>query len=104
MATKLPPRPKNLLEMIICDADLDYLGRSDFIPVSNNLYKELHEHGRLGTLQDWNELQIKFIEQHQYFTKTAQQLRNVNKNTQLSNIKAWMEKNKWYFRGDLWTV
>ncbi|HPX06834.1 MAG TPA: adenylate/guanylate cyclase domain-containing protein, partial [Tenuifilaceae bacterium] len=50
MATKLPPRPKNLLEMIICDADLDYLGRSDFIPVSNNLYKELHEHGRLGTL------------------------------------------------------
>ena len=55
MATKLPPRPKNLLEMIICDADLDYLGRSDFIPVSNNLYKELHEHGRLGTLQDWNE-------------------------------------------------
>lgn len=94
MATKLPPRPKNLLEMIICDADLDYLGRSDFIPVSNNLYKELHEHGRLGTLQDWNELQIKFIEQHQYFTKTAQQLRNVNKNTQLSNIKAWMEKNK----------
>ncbi|MBN1987890.1 MAG: HD domain-containing protein [Bacteroidales bacterium] len=94
MATKLPPRPKNLLEKIICDADLDYLGRSDFIPVSNNLYKELHEHGRLGTLQDWNELQIKFIEQHQYFTQTAQQLRNVNKNTQLSNIKAWMEKNK----------
>lgn len=94
MATKLPPRPKNLMEMIICDADLDYLGRSDFIPVSNNLYKELHEHGRLGTLQDWNELQIKFIEQHQYFTKTAQRLRNVNKNTQLSNIKAWMEKNK----------
>ena len=26
MVTKLPPRPKNLLEQIICDADLDYLG------------------------------------------------------------------------------
>lgn len=94
MVTKLPPKPKNLLEAIMCDADLDYLGRVDFIPVSNNLYKELHEHGRIGTIQEWNEMQIKFIENHQYFTNTARKLRNVNKNSQLENIKNWMEKNK----------
>ena len=41
MATKLPPEPSNLLEEIICDSDLDYLGRSDFIPVSNTLFEEL---------------------------------------------------------------
>ncbi len=41
MATRLPPKPSNLLESIICDSDLDYLGRSDFIPVSNTLYEEL---------------------------------------------------------------
>jgi len=35
------PRPANLLEEIICDSDLDYLGRSDFIPVSNTLFEEL---------------------------------------------------------------
>ena len=28
-ATKLPHQPKNLLEQIMCDADLDYLGRDD---------------------------------------------------------------------------
>ncbi len=94
MVTKLPPKPKNLLEAIMCDADLDYLGRVDFIPVSNNLYKELHEHGRIGTIQEWNEMQIKFIEKHQYFTNTARKLRNVNKNSQLENIKNWIEKNK----------
>lgn len=94
MVTKLPPKPKNLLEAIMCDADLDYLGRTDFIPVSNMLYKELHEHGRIGTIQEWNELQIKFIEKHQYFTNTARRLRNVNKNSQLDNIKKWIEKNK----------
>ena len=38
MATKLPPKPRNKLEEIMCDADLDYLGRSDMIPVSNTLY------------------------------------------------------------------
>lgn len=93
MSTKMPPMPKNLLEEIMCDADLDYLGRPDFIPVSNNLYKELHEHGKVGTLREWNELQIKFIDKHSYFTKTARRLRNVNKQSQLDKLKAWMEKN-----------
>ncbi len=93
MATKMPPRPKNLTEAIMCDADLDYLGRTDFIPVSNLLYKELHEHGKIGALHEWNELQMKFIEKHQYFTNTARKLRNVNKKSQLENIKAWIEKN-----------
>jgi len=87
MATKMPPNPQNLFERIICDADLDYLGRTDFLPVSNNLFKELHEHGRINSLSDWNGLQVKFIEQHQYFTNTAQKLRNVNKNIQLDKIK-----------------
>ncbi len=92
MATKMPPVPKNLLEQIICDSDLDYLGRTDFIPVSNMLYKELHEHGKIATLHDWNLLQIKFIEKHQYFTNTARRLRNVNKNIQLQNIRNWMQE------------
>lgn len=92
MATKLPPNPQNIMEEIICDADLDYLGRADFIPVSNMLYKELHEHGMVGSLHDWNTLQIKFIEKHQYFTKTARRLRNVNKELQLQSIKKWMEQ------------
>jgi len=97
MSTKMPPEPKNLLEQIICDSDLDYLGRTDFIPVSNMLYKELHEHGHIATLHDWNLMQIKFIEKHQYYTNTARRLRNVNKNNQLENIRKWMteiEKNE----------
>lgn len=93
MCTKLPPNPKSILEEIMCDADLDYLGRPDFIPVSNTLYKELHEHGKVGTLREWNELQIKFIDKHSYFTKTARRLRNVNKQSQLDKLKTWLEKN-----------
>jgi adenylate cyclase len=93
MSTKLPPNPKNLLEEIMCDADLDYLGRTDFIPVSNMLYKELHEHGKVGTLHEWNELQIKFIAKHSYFTKTARKHRNVNKQSQLDKLKNWMDEN-----------
>lgn len=93
MSTKLPPKPNNLLEEIMCDADLDYLGRTDFIPVSNMLYRELHEHGKIGTLREWNELQIKFIAKHSYFTQTARKLRNVNKQSQLDKLRSWMDEN-----------
>lgn len=88
MATKLPPEPKNLLEEIICDADLDYLGRSDFIPVSNTLYDELRAQDKIGSLNDWNKLQVKFISNHQYFTKTARSLREVNKQKQIERIES----------------
>ncbi|MCX6255674.1 MAG: HD domain-containing protein [Bacteroidia bacterium] len=88
MSTKLPPRPTNLLENIICDSDLDYLGRSDFIPVSNTLYEELKAQNKMGSLNDWNKIQVKFISGHQYFTETARSLREVNKQQQIERIQS----------------
>ena len=87
MATKFPPNPKNNLEMIICDADLDYLGRKDFVPVSRNLFMELYERKRIKSVNEWLKTQIKFIEKHTYYTQTALNKRDVNKNQQLENIK-----------------
>ncbi len=87
MATRMPPEPKDLLEKIMCDSDLDYLGRSDFIPVSNTLYEELKEQEKINNINDWNKLQIKFISGHQYFTETARNLREVNKQNQIERIK-----------------
>ncbi len=87
MATQLPPKPTNLLENIICDSDLDYLGRSDFIPVSNTLYEELKAQNKMGSLNDWNKIQVKFISGHQYFTETARSLREVNKQLQIDRIQ-----------------
>ncbi len=94
MKTKLPPKPVTLLEQIICDADLDYLGRADFIPVSGNLYRELRERGAIDDdINKWNKMQIKFIEGHQYFTNSAKQMRDVNKNNQLEAIRRLVEEN-----------
>jgi len=87
MSTKLPPKPTDLLENIICDSDLDYLGRSDFIPVSNTLYEELKAQNKMGSLNDWNKIQVRFISGHQYFTKTARRLREVNKQLQIERIQ-----------------
>ncbi len=87
MATKLPPQPKTKLEEIIADADLDYLGRRDMVPVSDTLYQELKVQGIIGSFNDWNKLQVKFLSAHQYFTETARTMRKVNKEEQIERIK-----------------
>ena len=92
MATELPHTPSDILEAVIQDSDLDYLGRADFVPVSNMLYKELTERGAKMSINDWNKAQIKFISSHQYYTKTAQSLREVNKQIQIERLKESVEK------------
>ena len=86
-STKFPPAPNNLLEEIICDADLDYLGRTDFIPYSRNLFRELSERKKIKSMSDWNKIQVSFIEKHQYYTETARSQRDINKQKQLENLK-----------------
>jgi class 3 adenylate cyclase len=87
MSTKMPPRPKTHLEMIMCDADLDYLGRPDFSPVSQNLFRELFERGKISTIEQWNRMQYRFILKHNYFTATARKLRDPGKQLVLIDLK-----------------
>lgn len=91
LATKMPPKPKDLLEKIICDADLDYLGRPDFIPISQNLFRELFERGKINTIDQWNKLQYKFIQNHTYFTTTARREREPGKQLVLKQLKEMFE-------------
>jgi len=39
-------------------------------------------------LNEWNKMQVKFISGHQYFTKTARSLREVNKQLQIERIQS----------------
>ncbi len=91
MSTQMPPTPRNTLEEIMCDADLDYLGRSDMVPVSSLLYRELKEHKKIKSWNEWNRLQISFITKHQYYTKTALSLREVNKQKQIERIRKLLD-------------
>lgn len=92
MVTEMPPKPTNLLEEIMCDADLDYLGRTDFVPVAYTLYKELRDHNKVSSLKEWNNRQVAFIKKHHYFTQTAKKLREVNKMNQLEKLEEELAK------------
>ncbi|MDZ4667445.1 MAG: HD domain-containing protein [bacterium] len=86
MATKIPQTPHNLLEQIICDADLDYIGRDDFWEIGGKLFLELKALEILKTELDWNRLQISFLSAHQYFTNGARNLRQKKKLEHLKEL------------------
>ncbi len=87
-ATRLPQTPNNKLEQILCDADLDYLGRDDFFMISHRLKLEWHERGQAQVLRDWYHGQIDFLSNHFYFTDSAKKLRRQKKIDNLNEIKA----------------
>lgn len=86
-ATRLPQTPTNKLDMILCDADLDYLGRDDFPIISPSLFEEWKAYGRLTDPVAWMDIQIRFLENHRYFTTASQQLREPVKQQHLADLK-----------------
>jgi predicted metal-dependent HD superfamily phosphohydrolase len=89
-ATRIPQSPRDLLAEVLCDADLDYLGRGDFIPIGNTLFAEMKAHGVLKTEREWNELQERFLARHQYFTRTNRTEREPVKQRHLAAVRAWL--------------
>ncbi len=93
MATKIPQTPRNLLEKIIADADMDYLGRVDFYKIGNRLKLELFHIKAINTELEWNKLQINFLNQHHYFTKFALNNREESKQKHLGELKKLVKHN-----------
>ncbi|MGB5238691.1 MAG: HD domain-containing protein [Flavobacteriaceae bacterium] len=86
-ATKVPQKPKNFYEEIVADADLDYLGRDDYNELSENLYQEFLHYGVVSNDEQWLELQINFLESHQYHVSLALENRTTKKQKKLSELK-----------------
>ena len=88
LTTKLPQSASNFLEKIICDADLDYLGREDFFMIAHKLRYEWNVLNiRKTSLREWYELQIMFLENHIFFTNSAKKLRDEKKSDNLKQVQ-----------------
>jgi len=86
MATKIPQTPLNPLQMIICDADLDYLGRSDYPEISQKLFQELKYMKVIETEEQWKNLQINFLKAHHFHTPFAIKNREPKKQVWLNKL------------------
>jgi predicted metal-dependent HD superfamily phosphohydrolase len=95
LTTRLPQSAQTHLEKILCDADLDYLGRDDFFMIAHQLK---YEWNKLNinkiSLKRWYELQSDFLETHTYYTDSAVMMRQEKKNQNLSEVKELLIKHE----------
>lgn len=77
--------PLDILENIMRDADLEYLGRDYYSYVSELLRRE-----RSILHSAWKKEQIKFLERHKFVTSSAQKFFNHQKEINIRKLKADM--------------
>lgn len=91
-ATCLPQSPNNLLESIMADSDLDYLGHENFWERSNDFRQELENYGTKYTDEEWYAYQLRFLQSHEYFTASERKLRDPEKRRHMMEISRLLEK------------
>lgn len=88
MATQVPQNPRNILEQILCDADLSHLGKNTYWDLCGKLRMELTAtQDMLLSEQEWVEQEMAFLKEHQYHTYVASSLYNKNKEKHLKQLR-----------------
>lgn len=85
-ATKKAQTPLNILEQILTDSDLDYLGTDSFYKEGKKLYLELQAYNQISNEEEWDRLQIIFLQNHQFHTPFAKKHRDPVKQKYLREI------------------
>lgn len=95
MATQMPQSPTNLMEQVICDADLHHLACTDYSDMSERMHKEVeHMKGQEIDQASWNEMNYQFFKDHNYFTDYGQAKLQPVKEENLKAIKKAQKQKK----------
>jgi adenylate cyclase len=78
---------ESLSDRILFDARNDYIGRIDFIKLSEKLLKEETEYGMVQNAKAWLQNAKKVLSEHEFITSTAKLLRGVPVEEQLKSLE-----------------
>jgi class 3 adenylate cyclase len=94
LAVRFPDIAKNQSEAILMDACFNYLGRVDYLQYSLNHFKEVKERVSSLTEKEWFYHDLRFVEQHHFYTNTAKTLREISIEEQVQKIKEFAKFNE----------
>ena len=87
LSTKKPFEPQNVMEKILADASMNYIGRPDYPRIYKLLFLEENELGVSLKPDIWKEKQIKMLSEFKFFTAAARRLCEVPLDEQITNIQ-----------------
>ncbi len=75
MATKMPQSPQNLLEALLCDADLSHLGDINYWNQCGHVRQEIAlTRDKIMSDSEWLDFELDFMTNHEYHTDFAKKL------------------------------
>jgi len=80
---------QSLCDKILHDARYDYLGRVDFIKLTDKLLRERTEYGKVTDSSSWINIQRKLLLDHEFMTNTARLLRSVAIEDQVASLQEY---------------
>ena len=87
LATSIPQCPRDHLAEVLCDADLSYLGTDGYYSISETLKMELEKQGLDFENTKWIDFQLNFLTKHRFFTDTARELHEAQKQEYILELK-----------------
>lgn len=94
-ATRMPHDPKNLMEEVICDADLYHLSTDSFQEKSELLRKEVDTVlGKKLKKKEWLSKNVEFFQLHSYFTDYGKNVLSERKRDNLMDLQKKVKKKK----------
>ena len=99
MATQMPQKPNNMLEQVICDADMMHLAGHNYFAKADLLHKEI-EKTKVCKIPEpeWLKMNQEFLDKHCFFTEYARKNYEAAVKENLSRIKdrlkSWKKEKK----------
>jgi predicted metal-dependent HD superfamily phosphohydrolase len=92
-ATAMPQNPQNLMEQVLCDADLSHLGDENIMECGNDLRQEFEKikNMKFETDAEWIQFNLDFFKQHQYFTPYGQTVLQQRKKKNIKRFKKMLK-------------
>lgn len=89
LATRMPQQPRNLMEEIICDADLLHLATDKYCDQAQKLKDEMEfTKNLILTDEEWMQMNLDFFGQQEYFTAYARDNYSAGKAENLEIVKS----------------
>ena len=83
--------PETITDDILHDARYDYLGRIDYLKLTEKLFREEAEYGKSHERKEWTAIQRKLLIDHEFKTNTAKLLRNIPLEDQIAGLQSQNE-------------
>ncbi len=87
METVFPYHPHSVEGELLCDADIEYIGRADFIEKALRFRQELAGCGQTFSDREWWSMELQFLQDNTFFTPAVRSLREDGRQRNLQLVQ-----------------